>query len=158
MEEIVIGDRAVARVLAVLPAVVVAVCVRVLTLGAPPVAVRAAAAGVVAVSCWTAYRLLTAKVVVDENAVHVRDVFYEATVPWAELQSVELVPATLPVRLLVWGVMSPNGVRLQGRTRALRPIAMLSAHDDEQVERAVGAMTVRMGAWRVPEPRESVGT
>src|SRR3954452_9074291 len=110
MEEIVIGDRAVARVLALLPAVVVAVCVRVLTLGSPPVAIRMVAAGAVAVSCWTAYRLLTAKVVVDEDAVRVRDVFYDARVPWAELESVEQVPAALPVRLLVWGVIEAHGV------------------------------------------------
>ena len=56
--ELVVSDRAVTRVLAVVPAAVVAVCVRVLTLGSPPTALRAGAAAVVAAPMWTVRALL----------------------------------------------------------------------------------------------------
>jgi hypothetical protein len=153
--EIEISHRVVPRVLAILPAVVVALSVRVLTLGSPPVALRLAAAGVVAVACWTAYRLLTAKVTVTEDGVRVRGVLYDADVSWAELDTVIVRPASWPVRLLMWGVLRPQSVALSGASKVLSPIAMLSAPDDEEVDRAVGAMRVRSGAWRVPVQRDS---
>ncbi len=151
MDDIVIRDRTVARVLALLPAVVVVLCVRILTLGAPPVALRVVAAAAVAGCCWTAYRLLTCTVTVSESGVSIRGVFYDADVTWEEVMSVERTTSGPTLRLLMWGVMSPRGVALVGRSRTLRPLALLSHADDDEVDRAVGAIRVRAGAWRVPE-------
>jgi hypothetical protein len=147
-EDIVISDRVIPRVLALLPAIVVALCVRVLTLGSPLLAARLAAAGTVAVMCWTAYRLLTVKVTVSEDGVHVRGVFYEADVAWSQLDGVIVRPAGVAVRLLLWGVIKPQSVVLAGSTRALRPVALISAPDDDAIEKAIGAIKVRSGAWR----------
>jgi hypothetical protein len=151
MDDIVIRDRTVARVLALLPALVVAVCVRVLTLGSPPVAIRVLAAAAVAGCCWTAYRLLTASVTVSESGVRIRGVFYDADVTWEEVMTVERATSGPMLRLLVWGVMSPHSVALVGRSRTLRPVALLSGADDDEVDRAVGAIRVRAGAWRLPD-------
>lgn len=147
-EDIVISDRVIPRLLAVLPAMVVAMCVRVLTLGSPPLAVRLAAAGAVAVSCWTAYRLLTVKVTVSEAGVHVRGVFYEADISWAQLDGVIVQPAAVAVRLLLWGIVSPQSVVLAGSARALRPMALISTPGDDAIDRVIGAIKVRSGAWR----------
>jgi hypothetical protein len=157
VERIVISDRTMGRVLAVLPAVVVAVAVRVMTLANPPLAVRAVAAGSVAISCWVAYRLLTARVVIGDHGVEVRGVLYEAEISYADLTSVEVEPASVPLRALVWGVMQPHTMRLATGSRTLRPIASVSHVDDEEMARAVGAMRVRLGAWRVPTQRQPAG-
>jgi len=159
VEPIVIADRMPARVAAVLPAVVVALCVRVLTLGAPPVAERVAAAGVVAVCCWVAYRLLTVRMTVTDSGVNVRGVFYDAELPWSDMHGVELTRASAGMRLLLLGVMQPQVVALRLGKRVLRPVASVSGTDDDELERAVGAIRVRLGAWRVPtqrQPREHV--
>ena len=150
VDDIVIRDRTVARVLAVVPAVVVALCVRLLTIGSPPVDLRVAAAALVAGACWTAYRLLTCKVVVSETGVAIRGVYYDADVTWEEILSVERATSGPVVRLLMWGVMSPHSVALVGRSRTLRPLALLSHADDDEVDRALGAIRVRAGAWRAP--------
>ena len=150
MEEIVITDRTMARVLAVLPAIVVAVAVRLLTLGHPPLALRLGAAAGIAIACWVAYRLLTARVVVDEAGLEIRGVFHEGRVLWTDLDSVETGPASLGLRMLVWGVIKPHGLVLRGRTRTLRPIAAVCRDDDEDLIRALGAIKVRLGAWGSP--------
>jgi hypothetical protein len=154
MEQIVITDRTMARVLAVLPAIVVAIAVRVLTLGQPPLAARVGAAAAIALSSWVAYRLLTARVVVDETGLEIRGVFHEGHVLWSELDSVETRPASLGLRLLVWGVIKPHGLVLRGRSRTLRPIAAVCRDDDEDLMRALGAIKVRLGAWGVPSKQE----
>ena len=151
MEQIVITDRTMARVLALLPAIAVAVAVRFLTLGNPPLAVRLAAAAGIALACWVAYRLLTARVVVDEAGLEIRGVFHEGHVLWADLDSVETGPASLGLRLLVWGVIKPHGLVLRGRSRTLRPIAAVCRDDDEDLMRALGAIKVRLGAWGVSD-------
>lgn len=151
---IVVRDRAVARLLAVLPAVVIAAAVRVLTLGTPPAALRVAAAGVVAIAAWSAYRLLTARVTVTDEALHVRGVLYEADVPFAELQSVHADPAPWPVRVVAWGIMRPRAVRVVTRTTTLRPIALFSGEGDEQVEQAMRALLIRCGTRLIPAQRE----
>lgn len=155
MPELVVSDRAVARILAVVPAVVVVVCVRVLTLGTPPAAARVAAAGAVALACWTAYRLLTVKVTVGATGVHVRGVFYDADLGYDALQTAAVGEPTWPVRLLVWGLMRPNGVELRTSKGTVRPLALVSVDDDDEVERAVMAIRVRTGAWRMPTQREA---
>lgn len=155
MERIIIADRTMGRVLALLPAVVVAIAVRVLTLGNPPLLARVAAAAAVAVAAWVAYRLLTARVVVGEGGIEVRGVLYEGEISWTELESVEVHPAPRPLRALVWGVMQPQGLVLRGRTRTLRPIAAVTHQDDDDLTRAVGAMKVRLGAWGLPVQRDS---
>ena len=159
MEQIVISDRTMARVLALLPALVVAAAVRVLTLGSPPLWSRLAAAVGVAAASWVAYRLLTARVVVADGGVEVRGVLYEGQVSWADLESVETGPAPGAVRALVWGVMQPHGLVLRGQGRTLRPIGAMCQADDEDLQRALGAIRVRLGAWGIPtqrEPQESV--
>ena len=147
-EDIVISDRVIPRLLAVLPAIVVAVCVRVLTLGSPPIGARLAAAAAVALACWTGYRLLTVKVSVSEAGVHVRGVFYEADISWAQLDGVIVQPSSVAVRLLLWGIVKPQSVVLTGAARALRPVALISAPDDDAIDRVIGAIKVRSGAWR----------
>lgn len=147
MEQIVITDRTMARILALLPAIVIAVAVRVLTLGQPPLAARLGAAAAVALASWVAYRLLTARVVVDETGLEVRGVFHEGRVLWTDLDSVETGPASLGLRLLVWGVIKPHGLVLRGHNRTLRPIAAVCDPDDEDLQRALGAIKVRLGAW-----------
>ena len=154
MEQIVITDRTMARVLALLPAIVVAVAVRILTLGQPLLAVRLGAAAAIAVASWIAYRLLTARVVVDETGLEIRGVFHEGRVLWSELDSVETGPASLGLRLLVWGVIKPHGLVLRGRSRTLRPIGAVCHPDDEDLQRALGAIRVRLGAWGVTAQRE----
>jgi len=149
MEQIVIADRTMARVLALLPAIVVVLAVRLVTLGRPPLSVRLLAAVGIAAAAWIGYRLLTARVVVADGGVTVRGIFYEGQISWTELQTVELSAASRPLRALVWGIMQPHGLVLQGRTRTLRPIAAVGHADDDDLRRAIGAMRVRMGAWGV---------
>src|SRR3954470_18586837 len=105
MERVVVADRLVARVLAVLPAIAVAVAVRLLTLGHPPLLLRLAAAASVALASWVAYRLLTARVVVTDDGVEVRGVLYDAEIPWTQLEAAETAPAAGALRALVWGLM-----------------------------------------------------
>ena len=155
MPEIVVTHRAAPRALAIVPGLAVVACVRVMTLGTPPIAVRLAAAAVIALACWTSYRLLTASVTVGESGVRVRGVLYDAEIPWTDLHTVTVAPATGAVRFLLWGVMSPQTVTLACRGRILRPIGLRAGPDDEDVERAVGAMRVRSGVWRVPTQRQS---
>ena len=154
VERIVISDRTMARVLALLPALVVAAAVRVLTLGHPSLWERVSAAVAVAAASWVAYRLLTARVVVGDGGVEVRGVLYEGQISWADLEGVETGPAHGAVRALVWGVMQPHGLVLRGRTRTLRPIGAVCHADDEDLVRALGAIRVRLGAWGVPSQRE----
>ena len=149
MEQIVIADRTMGRVLALLPGVVVAVAVRALTLAAPPLGIRIVAAGAVAFASWTAYRLLTAKLTVGDFGVKVRGVLYDAHIPWSDVRSIDVVPSGWALRWLVWGVMQPRTLRIGTRSRVLRPIAAITHGDDEEVARAVGAMRVRVGAWMV---------
>jgi hypothetical protein len=154
MPEIVITHRTVPRALAILPGLLVAACVRTLTLANPPIALRLGAAALIAIACWTSYRLLTAAVTVGEAGVRVRGVTYDADIPWADLHSVSVDDAGGPVRFLLWGIVTARTVTLVCSGRILRPVAMLSAPDDEDVERAVGAIRVRSGVWRVPTQRE----
>jgi hypothetical protein len=161
MERIVISDRTMARVLALLPAIAVAVAVRVLTLGHPSLAARLGAAATVALACWVAYRLLTARVVVSDGGVEIRGVLHEGEISWADLEHAETQPAAAPLRALVWGVMQPHALVLRGRTRTLRPIAAVCRADDEDLMRALGAIRVRLGAWGVPvqrDPQESLAS
>ena len=154
-----ISDRTMARVLALLPALVIVAAVRVLTLGHPALWERLGAAVAVAAASWVAYRLLTARVVVSDGGVEVRGVLYEGQVSWAELENVETGPAHRAVRALVWGVMQPHGLVLHGRSRTLRPIGAVCHADDEDLVRALGAIKVRLGAWGIPtqrEPQESM--
>jgi hypothetical protein len=153
VERIVISDRTMARILALLPAVVVAIAVRVLTLRQPPLAARLGAAAAIALASWVAYRLLTARVVVGDAGVEVRGVLYEGELRWSDLEAVETGPAPRAIRALVWGVMKPHGLVLRGRTRTLRPIAAVCHADDEDLMRALGAIRVRLGAWGVPVQR-----
>ena len=155
MQEIVISDRTMVRVLALLPALVVAVAVRMLTLGRPPLDVRALAAAGIAISAWVGYRLLTSRVAVTESGVHVRGVLYEGEIGWTELETVEFAAAPRPLRALVWGVMKPHALVLRGRTRTLRPVAAMCHPDDEDLVRALGAIKVRLGAWGVPSQLEA---
>src|SRR3954447_6112126 len=159
MERVVVADGLVARVLAVLPAIAVALAVRLLTLGHPPLLLRVAAAASVALACWVAYRLLTARVVVTDHGVEVRGVLYDADISWAELDGAEAGPAARPLQALVWGIMQPHGLVLRGRGRTLRPIAAVSHADDEDVLHAIAAIRARLGAWGVPtqrQPQETV--
>ena len=161
MQQIVIAERTMVRVLALLPAVAVAVAVRLLTLGSPALAVRALSAAGIAGAAWVAYRLLTSRVVVTEAGVEVRGVFYEGQISWTDLQTAEVTAASRPLQALVWGVMKPQGLVLHGRSRTLRPIAAVCPSDDEDLERALGAIRVRLGAWGIPaqrQPQESVTT
>jgi hypothetical protein len=139
------SSSVVPRILAVIPAIVVALCVRVLTLGSPPVAARVAAAALVALACWIAYRLLTVKVTVGETALHVRGVFYDADVSYDELEAAVLAAPSWAVRGLLWGVMRPHAVELRTRTGRVRPIALVSSVDDDEVHQVMRALLVRCG-------------
>jgi len=150
--EIVVTDRAVSRILAIIPAIVVAICVRVLTLGSPPVPARAAAAALVALCCWIAYRLLTVKVTLGEASIHVRGVLYDADVSYDDLESAVVAAPGWAVRALVWGVMRPHAVEFRTRTGRVRPLALVSAADDDDVQRALRALLVRCGT-RLLSPR-----
>jgi hypothetical protein len=152
--EIVVRDRVVARLLAVVPAVAVALAIRVMTLGSPPAALRVLAAGVVAVACWTAYRLLTVSVTIGDTEVHVRGVFYDANISYAELRSVSHAEPGLAVRALIWGAMKARAVTLVAAGRTMRPLALLSFAEDMDIDRAVDALLVRTGAFRIPTQRE----
>jgi hypothetical protein len=156
MPEIVVTHRTVPRALAVLPGLLVVACVRALTLGTPPIPIRVAAAAMIALACWTSYRLLTASVTVGEAGVRVRGVLYDADIPWQDLHTVTLEPSGGAVRLLLWGMIAPRTVTLVCGDRILRPVGMLSGPEDEEVDRAVGAMRVRSGVWRVPAQRPPV--
>jgi hypothetical protein len=159
MEDIVIRDRSGARVLAVLPAVVVVLAVRLLTLGQPPVAVRAGAAAGIALAGWVAYRLLTARLVVAEDGLHVRGVFYVGDVSWAELDEISRAPSGLPLRLLVWGVFSPETLTLRAAGRRLRPVAAISGADDDELRRAMREVQTRLTGWsaQVRRTEDSTG-
>lgn len=153
MTEIVVSDRVVPRLLAVVPAVVVVIAVRVMTLGTPPAAVRVAAACAVALACWTAYRLLTVKVTVGATGVVVRGVLYDAEIGYGDLSTVTHSEPNLVVRVLVWGTMKARAVTLEAAGRKMRPLALLSFAEDMDIDRAVDAMLVRTGACRVPAQR-----
>jgi len=159
MDDIVIRDRPGARVLALLPAVVVVLSVRLLTLGTPPTWARVLAAGGVAVASWVAYRLLTAKLVIGEDGLHVRGVFYEADVDWAELDEISRTPSGLPLRLLVWGVFSPETLTLRASGRRLRPVAAITRDDDDELRQAVRAVQNRLQGWSAPgrQVKDSTG-
>ena len=154
MTEIVVSDRVVPRLLAVVPAVVVAIAVRVMTLGTPPAAIRVAAAVIVAAASWTAYRLLTVKVTIGDTAVHVRGVFYDAEIGYNDLSAVDHSEPHVVVRALIWGAMKARAVTLVGSGRQLRPLALLSFAEDLDIDRAVDAMLVRTGACRIPAQRQ----
>jgi hypothetical protein len=154
MAEIVVRDRVVARLLAVVPAVLVAVAIRVLAVGSPPAAVRVLAAGLVAVSCWTAYRLLTVRVTIGADEVHVRGVFYDANISYGELRSITHDQPSLAVRALIWGAMQARAVTLVAAGRRMRPLALLSFPEDMDIDRAVDALLVRTGAFRIPVQRQ----
>jgi hypothetical protein len=147
MDDIVIRDRAGARVLALLPGIVVVLSVRLLTLGNPPIWLRLLSAAAVALAAWVAYRLLTAKLVVAEDGLHVRGVFYEADVAWADLDEVSRTPSGLPLRLLVWGVFSPETLTLRASGRRLRPVAAITRDDDDELRTAMQAVQTRLRGW-----------
>ena len=149
-----VRDRVVARLLAVVPAVAVALAIRVMTLGSPPAALRILAAAVVAVACWTAYRLLTVSVTIGDSEVHVRGVFYDANISYAELRSVTHAEPGLAVRALIWGAMKARAVTLVAAGRTMRPLALLSFAEDMDIDRAVDALLVRTRAFRIPAQRE----
>ena len=154
MTEIVVRDRVVPRILAVIPAVFVAVAVRVLTLGTPPELLRIVAACVVTLACWTAYRLLTVSVTVGAEDVHVRGVFYDARIGYDDLRTVTHTQPGIAVRALIWGTMQTRAVTLEAAGRIMRPLAMLSFAEDMDIDRAVDAMLVRTGAYRIPAQRQ----
>jgi hypothetical protein len=154
MTEIVVTDRVVPRLLAVVPAVVVAIAIRVMTLGTPPEALRVGAACAVALACWTAYRLLTVKVTIGDTGVLVRGVFYDAEIGYGDLRTVSHSQPHLVVRALIWGTMKTRAVTLDAAGRKLRPLALLSFAEDMDIDRAVDAMLVRTGACRVPAQRQ----
>ena len=147
-------DRIVARVLAVVPAIVVALAVRVMTLGTPPTPVRVLAAGTVAVAAWTAYRLLTVRVTIGDTEVHVRGVFYDAQLTYGELRSVTHDQPGIAVRALLYGAFKGRAVTLVAGGRTMRPLALLSFAEDMDIDRAVDAILVRSGAFRVPSQRQ----
>jgi Bacterial PH domain len=147
MDDIVIRDRAGARVLALIPAIAVVLSVRLLTLGTPPTWLRLTAAGGVAVAAWVAYRLLTARLVVGEEGLHVRGVLYEADVDWAELDEISRTPSGLPLRLLVWGIFSPETLTLRASGRRLRPVAAITTSDDDELRQAMHTMQARLRGW-----------
>jgi len=152
--EIVVRDRVVPRVIAVVPAAVVALAVRTLTIGTPPAFVRVAAAALVALACWTAYRLLTVKVTIGSDHVHVRGVFYDAEIPYGDLRHVNHAEPSWAVRALVWGTMQARAVTFVVANRTMRPLALLSVAADVDIDRAVDAILVRTGACRVPAQRQ----
>lgn len=154
MDEIVIEHSKAAGVLAVLPAAVVILAVRALTVVNSAVAARAAAAGVVAVACWCAYRLLTVRLVVAESGVHVRGVLYEADIPWTELEHVAVVPSGQALQFLLLGIMRPHSLALRAGARTLRPIAGVNGGDDDDISRAVRTIRTRASVWRVPTQRD----
>jgi hypothetical protein len=143
--EIVVRDRLVPRVLAIVPGVVLVLCVRVLTLGNPPVAVRAGAAALVAGTCWIAYRLLTVKVTLGETSIHIRGVLYDADIAYDDLEAAVVSAPGWAVRSLLWGIMRPRAVEFRTRTGRLRPLALVSVEDDDQVRQALRALLVRCG-------------
>jgi hypothetical protein len=147
MEDIVIRDRVGARVLALIPGVVIVLSVRLLTLGNPPTWLRLGSAAGVAVAAWVAYRLLTARLVVSEDGLHVRGVFYEADVAWADLDEVSRTPSGLPLRLLVWGVFSPETLTLRASGRRLRPVAAITRDDDDELRTVMQAVQARLRGW-----------
>ena len=147
MDDIVIRDRVGARVLALIPAVVIVLSVRLLTLGTPPTWLRLLSAAGVAIAAWIAYRLLTAKLVVGEDGLHVRGVFYEADVAWADLDEVSRTPSGLPLRLLVWGVYSPETLTLRAAGRRLRPVAAITRDDDDELRTVMHAVQTRLQGW-----------
>lgn len=155
MEEIVASERSFGRMLALLPAVVVGVCVRALTLGSTPLALRVAAAALVAIACWAAYRLLTARIVVDADGIHVRGVMYDADLPWHQVRSATVVPAARPLRALVWGVMKPHTLELHTTSAArLRPVVTLGAPDDHELRLVMGAIRAYLSSVNVPMQRQ----
>ena len=156
MPEIVVKHRTVPRALALLPGLLVVACVRVLTLGTPPIPLRVTAAALIALACWTSYRLLTASVTVGDGGVRVRGVLYDADIAWDDLHTVTVEPSTGAVRFLLWGMVAPRTVTLVCTGRMLRPIGMVSGPEDEDVDRAVAAIRVRSGVWRVPAQREPI--
>jgi hypothetical protein len=153
VDEIVIGHRTAPRILAILPAAVVTVAVRSLTVLHPSVPVRVAAAAGVALAGWCAYRLLTARVVVAESGVHVRGVLYDADIAWTELDQATLTPASRPLQFLLLGILRPYSLALRAGVRTLRPIAAISSDDDVDLRRAVRAIEMRAGTWRLPSQR-----
>jgi hypothetical protein len=140
MEQILASERGFGRMLALLPAVVVGICVRGLTLGTAPVALRVAAAALIAGACWTAYRLLTARLVVDGDGVHVRGVLYDADIPWSMVERADVVPAARPLRALVWGVMKPHTLELHTGPARIRPVVTLGAADDHELRLVMSAI------------------
>jgi hypothetical protein len=154
--EITVTHRTVPRALALLPGLLVVACVRIFTLGTPPIPLRMAAAAVIALACWTSYRLLTASVTVGDAGVRVRGVMYDADIPWDDLHTVTIEPSTGAVRFLLWGMVTPRTVTLVCSSRILRPIGMVSGPEDEDVDRAVGAIKVRSGVWRAPVQRQPI--
>jgi len=157
MSEIVVSDRAVPRILAVVPAAVVALCVRVLTLGTPPVQARVAAAAVVAFCCWVSYRLLTVKVTLGESSIRVRGVFYDAEISYDDLEAAVVAAPGWSVRALMWGLMRPHTVELRTGNAKLRPLALVSAadSDDDDVHRVLRALLVRCGTRLLPAKRDT---
>ncbi len=143
--------------LALLPAVVVAVCVRVLTLTHPPVAARAAAAAGVAAAAWIAYRLLTVRLTVADDGIHVRGVWYEADIDWADVQAGGIAPATPALRALLWGVMAPQTLELRTTRGTLRPLVAVGPEDDDDLRRAATAVRLRIAGWTVPAQRSPDG-
>ena len=146
-DDLVIRDRVGARVLALIPAIVVVLSVRMLTLGTPPTWVRLVAAAGVALAAWVGYRLLTSKLVVHEDGIHVRGVFYEADVAWFDIDEVSRTPSGLPLRLLVWGVFTPETLTLHAAGRRLRPVATITRDDDEELRTVMHAVQTRLRGW-----------
>jgi|SRR5581483_4044858 len=153
MDRIVVEHRTVPRVLAVVPGLLVAVAVRVLTLAHPPLAARCAAAAGVTLAAWIAYRLLTAHVAVGPDGITVRGVFYDATIDYADVRDVDVKPSGPLTRALVWGVLEPHSLSVSTASRTLRPVASVSVEDDEDVQRVVNAIRARSSVWRVPTQR-----
>ena len=53
-------------------------------------------------------------------------------------------PSGLPLRLLVWGVFSPETLTLRAAGRRLRPVAAITGPDDDELRQAMRTMETRL--------------
>jgi len=102
--------------------------------------------------------LLTVSVTIRDTEVHVRGVFYDAKISYSELRSVSHAQPGFAVRALIWGAMKARAVTLVVAGRTMRPLALLSFAEDMEIDRAVDALLVRTGAFRIPTQRQPTQT
>jgi hypothetical protein len=155
VEPIVIEHRLLSRLLTLFPAGLIGIAVRVAVVVRPSLPVRLAVAAVVAVCAWLAYRLLTARVVADDDGIRVRGVWYEADLSWQHIGAADVVPAHSVLQWLAWGIVAPFALRLHTTDRSLTPVGALCRADDEDVARLLTTVRLRTGGWRPPSRRLS---